>query len=169
MRRREKRSASHKKSSRLSPRPSRLLRSRLPPRASRLLRSARVAHLATADAKGRPHVVPICFAIDSADLFTPLDAKPKKSAPLNLKRVRNIAANPHVAVVVDHYEENWRRLGYVLLQGKAKLLFRGARHRRAVRSLKAKYSQYRAMHIHESPVIVITIEHTYVWFANVAK
>src|SRR5262249_61325079 len=60
--------------------------SRLEPRAARLLRNARVAHLATADRRGRPHVVPICFAIDGDNLITPLDAKPKKSAPLNLKR-----------------------------------------------------------------------------------
>ncbi|HKA32367.1 MAG TPA: TIGR03668 family PPOX class F420-dependent oxidoreductase [Candidatus Binatia bacterium] len=143
--------------------------SRLEPRAARLLRNARVAHLATADRRGRPHVVPICFAIDGDNLITPLDAKPKKSAPLNLKRVRNIAANPRVAVVVDCYEEDWRRLGYVLLQGKAKLLRRGAHHRRAVRCLKAKYLVYRAMDISRSPVISITIEHTYVWFAKAAK
>jgi len=143
--------------------------SHLPPYASRLLSSARVAHLATADARGRPHVVPICFAIDGDKLFTPLDAKPKKRAPLKLKRVRNIAANPHAAIVVDHYEEDWRRLGYVLLNGKAKLLCRGARHRRAVRSLKAKYSQYRAMDIDDSPLIAVTVEHGYIWISNPAK
>jgi PPOX class probable F420-dependent enzyme len=143
--------------------------SRLPPGAARLLRAARVAHLATADGRGRPHVVPICFAIDGGNLFTPLDAKPKKSALLNLKRVRNITANPQVGVVVDHYEEDWRRLAYVLLRGKATLLYHGATHRRAVRSLKAKYPQYRAMAIDEAPVIVITVRHIYTWIAKTAK
>ncbi|HEY1371463.1 MAG TPA: TIGR03668 family PPOX class F420-dependent oxidoreductase [Candidatus Binatia bacterium] len=135
----------------------------------RLLRSARIAHLATADARGRPHVVPICFVIDGDKLFTPLDAKPKKRAPLKLERVRNIVANPQVAVVVDRYDEDWRRLAYVLLRGKAKLLHRGARHRRAVRCLKTKYSQYRAMHINDSPLIAITVEHSYIWIAKAAK
>lgn len=143
--------------------------SRLSPRASRLLRSARIAHLATADRRGRPHVVPICYAIDGGNLFTPLDAKPKKTAPLNLKRVRNIAANPHVAVVVDHYEEDWRRLAYVLLQGKAKLLHRGLRHNRAIRLFRAKYAQYRAMRIDRSPVIMISVQHVYIWIAKAAK
>ena len=141
----------------------------LPPSAARLIRAARVAHLATADHNARPHVVPICFAIDGDNLFTPIDAKPKKSAPRNLKRLRNIAANPHVAVIVDHYEEDWRRLGYVLLQGKAKLMHRGARHRRAVRSLRAKYSQYRGMGIDRAPVIAIAVEHIYTWMAKTAK
>lgn len=142
---------------------------RLPPRALRLLRSARIAHLATADARGRPHVVPICFAIDGAHLFTPLDAKPKKRAPLKLERVRNILANPEVAVVVDRYDEDWRRLAYVLLRGKAKLLHRGSMHAKAIRASKAKYSQYRAMDIDKSPVIAITIQHHYIWIANNAK
>jgi PPOX class probable F420-dependent enzyme len=141
----------------------------LPLWASRLLRSARVARLATADGRGRPHVVPICFAIDGDNLFTPLDAKPKKTTPLNLQRVRNIFANPRVAVVVDHYEEDWSRLGYVLLQGKAKLLRRGAKHRRAIRLLRAKYTQYRAMDIDRAMVIAITVEHVYTWMAMTAK
>lgn len=143
--------------------------SRLPPGAARLLRAARVAHLATADRRGRPHVVPICFALDGGNLFTPLDAKPKKSAPLNLKRVRNIAVNPHVAVVVDHYDEDWRRLGYVLLQGTAKLLHRGSRHTRAIGLLRTKYPQYRAMPIDAAPVIVITVRHIYTWIAKAAN
>ncbi|HEX9445067.1 MAG TPA: TIGR03668 family PPOX class F420-dependent oxidoreductase [Candidatus Binatia bacterium] len=137
--------------------------SRLAPQATRLLRSARVAHLATADADGRPHVIPICFALAGRELFSPLDEKPKKTAPLRLKRVRNIQANPNVAVVVDRYDEDWRRLAYVLAAGKAKLLSSGARHEKAVRLLRKKYPQYRKMRLEERPVIFIRIESWRSW------
>jgi len=65
------------------------------------LRSARVARLATADASGQPHVIPICYAFDGRDLYSPIDEKPKRTSPLRLKRIRNIGSNPKVAVVVD--------------------------------------------------------------------
>jgi len=143
--------------------------SRLTPRAARLLRTARVAHFATADANGRPHVVPICFAVDGRELFTPLDEKPKSAALLRLKRVRNIRANPAVAVIVDHYEENWRRLAYVLLQGRATLVARGKRHRKGVRLLRKKYAQYRKMRLEGRPVIVIRCNVTKSWGADSAK
>ena len=138
-------------------------RSRLAPRVARLLQAARVAHLATADKTGRPHVVPICFAIAGREFFSPLDEKPKKTAPLRLKRVRNIQANPRVAVVADRYEENWRRLAYVLLVGKAKLLSGGAKHKKALRLLRKKYPQYRKMRLEERPVIFIRIESWTSW------
>jgi len=129
------------------------------------VRSARIAHLATADGKGRPHVIPICFAFDGKGIYSPIDEKPKKAAPLSLKRVRNIAANPHVAVVVDRYDENWKRLAYVLIAGSAKLLFRGPQHRRALRLLRNKYPQYRTMRLEDRPVIRITIANTTSWEA----
>jgi PPOX class probable F420-dependent enzyme len=112
--------------------------------------------LATADKTGRPHVIPICFALDGKELYSPIDEKPKKAAPLRLKRIRNIRANPHVAVVIDRYDEDWRRLAYVLIVGKAKLLMRGARHKRAVRLLRKKYPQYKKMRLEERPMIQIT-------------
>jgi PPOX class probable F420-dependent enzyme len=120
------------------------------------IRLARVARLATADKTGRPHVIPICFALDGKELYSPIDEKPKKAAPLRLKRIRNIRANPHVAVVIDRYDENWQRLAYVLIVGKAKLLMRGARHKRAVRLLRKKYPQYKKMRLEERPMIQIT-------------
>ena len=120
------------------------------------IRLARVARLATADKTGRPHVIPICFALDGKELYSPIDEKPKKTAPLRLKRIRNIKANPHVAVVIDRYDEDWRRLAYVLIVGKAKLLMRGARHKRAVRLLRKKYPQYKKMRLEERPMIQIT-------------
>jgi PPOX class probable F420-dependent enzyme len=121
------------------------------------IQSARIAHLATADDKGRPHVIPICFAFDGKEIYSPIDEKPKKTPPLLLKRVRNILANPHVAVVVDRYDENWKKLAYALISGRAKLLFGGVRHAKAVRLLRRKYPQYRKMRLEERPMIRIAI------------
>ena len=123
---------------------------------SRLLRSARVAHLATADQRGRPHVIPICFVFDGKELYSPIDEKPKRTSPLLLKRIRNIQANPYVSVVADRYDENWKRLAYVLITGKAKVLLRGPKHKRALRLLRRKYPQYRKMRLEERPIIRIT-------------
>jgi len=119
------------------------------------LHSARVAHLATADREGRPHVIPICFAFDGKALYSPIDEKPKRTSPLGLKRVRNILENPHVAVVVDRYDENWKKLAYILIRGRARLLTRGENYRKAVFLLRRKYPQYRHMAIQDRPMIQI--------------
>src|SRR5215475_11539219 len=124
--------------------------------ASRFLRTARVAHLATADSAGQPLVIPVCFIFDGKEFFSPIDEKPKQISPHKLKRLRNIAENPKVSLIVDRYDEDWRRLAYLLITGRAKILLRGARHRRAVLLLRKKYSQYGRMAIHERPIIVIT-------------
>jgi PPOX class probable F420-dependent enzyme len=137
--------------------------SRLTPRASHLLRSARTAHLATADRGGQPHVIPICFAFDGKRFFSPIDEKPKRSAPTKLKRLKNIAENPNVALVIDHYEEDWRKLAYVLISGKARILLSGKSHRRAVQLLRRKYPQYRRMVIETRPMIVITPKRIVRW------
>jgi PPOX class probable F420-dependent enzyme len=120
------------------------------------IRAARVAHLATADAAGQPLVVPICFAFDGKLFFSPIDEKPKRTAPNRLKRLRNIAANPKVSLVIDRYDEDWLRLAYVLVKGTAKILQRGKRHQRGVQLLRRKYPQYRRMAIDRRPMIVIT-------------
>lgn len=101
-------------------------------------------------------MVPICYVFDGKTLYTPIDEKPKQTEPLRLKRVRNISVNPEVAVVVDRYDDDWRRLAYVLITGRAKILTRGRRHKRAVALLRKKYPQYRKMAIHKRPVICIT-------------
>ena len=119
------------------------------------LRSARVAHLATADREGRPHVIPICFACDGEELYSPIDEKPKKRLPLLLKRIKNIRENPHVSVVVDRYADDWRRLAYVLSVGRARVVTKGPKHKRAVLLLRRKYPQYRRMAIHARPMIHI--------------
>ncbi|MBI2348532.1 MAG: TIGR03668 family PPOX class F420-dependent oxidoreductase [Deltaproteobacteria bacterium] len=130
--------------------------SRLTPSASRLIRAARLAHLATTDRNGQPHVIPICFVFDGKALYSPIDEKPKKSSPLKLKRIKNIRANSRVAVVIDHYDENWKRLAYALITGRATILFRGQQHKKAVLLLRQKYPQYRRMAIHDRPMIRIT-------------
>jgi PPOX class probable F420-dependent enzyme len=119
------------------------------------IRSARIAHLATADRSGQPLVIPICFAFDGIEFFSPIDEKPKQISPHKLKRLRNIAENPKVSLIIDRYDEDWRRLAYLLITGRAKILHRGARHRRAVSLLRRKYRQYRSMAIDQRPMIVI--------------
>lgn len=145
---------------------SRILPSRLSPRASRLVRSARVAHLATADKHGMPHVIPICFVFDGKCFYSPIDEKPKRVAPQNLKRLRNIRENPRVSLVIDRYHEDWQKLAYVLVDGAAQVVFRGKRHEKAVRLLRKKYRQYRAMAIHRRPLIVIRPRRVFAWSAR---
>ncbi len=129
---------------------------KLSPEQDRFLRSARSGHLATADAKGRPHVIPVCYVFDGDAIYSVLDAKPKSTPLRQLRRVRNILANPHVSLVVDHYEEDWSRLRYVLVSGEAGLLEAGEEWSRAIVLLREKYPQYRDMNLDESPVIKIT-------------
>ncbi|MGB8348659.1 MAG: TIGR03668 family PPOX class F420-dependent oxidoreductase [Ktedonobacteraceae bacterium] len=125
----------------------------------------RVARLATADEDGNPHVIPVCYACDGARFYTPLDEKPKRVAGMQLRRVRNITARPQVALVIDRYDDDdWSRLGYVLVQGRAELLPSDhALHAHAVALLRARYSQYLAMALEDSPVIMITPEHITAW------
>ncbi len=126
------------------------------PLASTMLRDARVARLATADAQGKPHVIPVCFAFDGRAIYTAIDEKPKRTSPRGLRRVRNIMANPRVALVVDHYDEDWRRLRYVLVQGTASIIDGGPDHRKAIAHLRDKYRQYRTMRLETRPVLKIS-------------
>src|SRR5690348_10484197 len=122
------------------------------------LSAARVARLATADAAGVPHVVPVCFALDApaGACYIALDQKPKRVAPARLKRVRNILANPHAALLCDVYREDWRRLSYCLVHAEAGLIDPGTpEHANALALLRAKYAQYRAMDLEAQPVIVL--------------
>lgn len=121
------------------------------------LKAGRVARLGTADATGRPLVVPICYAFDGRHCYSAIDAKPKRRAAGRLKRVRNIQQNPRVSFLVDHYEEEWSRLRYVIVQGRADLLSPGAEFAYAVDLLMAKYPQYRAMSLDRNSELVIKI------------
>jgi PPOX class probable F420-dependent enzyme len=128
----------------------------------RFLSSRRIAHLATADAAGTPAVVPVCFAVAAETLYITIDRKPKGD-PLRLKRLRNIAENPAAAVVVDRYDEDWRRLGWVLLRGRAEILGAGDEHDRAQTLLQERYPQLAAMDIAALPVIALRIERATSW------
>jgi PPOX class probable F420-dependent enzyme len=124
----------------------------------------RVARLATADEAGVPHVVPVCFALDGANLYIGIDEKPKRADAAGLKRLRNIAANPALAVVVDRYVEDWSRLGWVMLRGRAAVLEPGApEHAAAQALLLARYPQLRAMRIEGLPVIALRIARATAW------
>ena len=104
-----------------------------------LLRAARVGRLATTGEDGQPHLVPVCFVFDGDALYTPIDGKPKTTR--RLKRVRNLETNPRAALLVDHYEEDWRRLRYVLVEGEGSLVA-GAEVAEVLASLREKYPQY---------------------------
>jgi PPOX class probable F420-dependent enzyme len=128
------------------------------------LESRRVAHLATADAAGAPHVLPVCFAVDGSNAYITIDAKPKRPDVRALKRLRNIAENPSVALVADHYDDDdWTRLGWVLLRGRAEVLEAGAEHDAAQHLLRRRYAQYEAMALEDLPVIAVRIERVTGW------
>ncbi|HEX2647684.1 MAG TPA: TIGR03668 family PPOX class F420-dependent oxidoreductase [Candidatus Dormibacteraeota bacterium] len=126
------------------------------------LAGATVAHLATADEHGRPHLVPICFALERNTLYFAVDAKPKRTT--KLKRLKNVAANPRVSVLVDHYEDDWSRLWWVRVDGAAHELTDPAAARSAVDLLVKRYSQYRRARP-GGPVVAITIESITGWTA----
>ncbi|HUB15850.1 MAG TPA: TIGR03668 family PPOX class F420-dependent oxidoreductase [Acetobacteraceae bacterium] len=128
----------------------------------RFLDAARVAHLATADAAGSPHVVPVCYAIDVTTLYVTIDEKPKRQ-DVPLKRLRNIAANPAVAISVDRWDEDWTRLAWVMLRGAAEILPAGPEHDRAQSLLCARYPQYRTMDLAPLPVIALRIDRVTSW------
>ena len=110
--------------------------------AKKFIEAHRVAHMATADAAGAPHVVPICYVFDGSRIYSALDLKPKRVEARRLKRVRNIAANPRVSLVIDDYSEDWSALAYVLIQGAAEVLEDGDERDRAEGMLREKYPQY---------------------------
>ena len=118
----------------------------------------RLAHLATADAGGLPHVLPVCFAIDSNNIFVTIDEKPKQRGRGPLKRLRNIAENPRVAMVADYYDDaDWSRLGWLMVRGRADILAGGAEHTRAQGLLAKRYQQYQTMTLELLPVIALRI------------
>jgi PPOX class probable F420-dependent enzyme len=130
------------------------------------LKEARVARLATLDAQSRPHIVPVCFAFDGKVFYTAIDQKPKRVTTQQLARVRNIRTVPRVALLIDEYDEDWTRLWFILIRGKAKLMPISAHkeHARAIRKLRAKYPQYtHAMLPDDAPIIRITPERTTSW------
>jgi PPOX class probable F420-dependent enzyme len=128
------------------------------------LDAQRVGHLATVEPSGAPHLVPVCYGVAGGALYITVDEKPKQTG-LPLKRLRNIAANPVVAVTVDRWDEDWSRLGWVMLTGPAEVLAYGEEHDAAQERLRARYPQYRAMDIGPLPVIALRIARVRAWGA----
>jgi PPOX class probable F420-dependent enzyme len=128
-----------------------------------LLRDARVGRLATADAAGQPLVVPVCYVFDGARCYSAVDAKPKRTR--ELRRLKNIAANPRVSLVVDVWDEDWSKLCWVMVEGRAEILERGEEFTRAIDALVAKYPQYRAMGLDraEGALVVLTPVRVLAW------
>jgi PPOX class probable F420-dependent enzyme len=129
----------------------------------RFIADRRIAHLATADSRGAPHVVPVCFVVSETTLYITIDEKPKRDPGTVLKRLRNIAENPVVAVVADRYDEDWSLLGWVMLRGRAEILTGGTEHDAAQALLRSRYRQLDAMQIAQHPVIAVRIERTTSW------
>ncbi len=128
----------------------------------RFLDRGRVAHLATADAAGAPHLVPVCYAVIDTSLYISVDEKPKRT-DIPLKRLRNIQANPRVAVTVDRWDEDWTRLAWVMLRGEADILASGSEHDTAQAALRERYPQYRSMDLTPLPVIALRIRSILSW------
>ncbi|MGH8898239.1 MAG: TIGR03668 family PPOX class F420-dependent oxidoreductase [Egibacteraceae bacterium] len=122
--------------------------------------TAVLAHLATADERSQPHVVATTFAAERDQIVMAVDHKPKTTP--NLKRLRNITANPKVTVLVDHYEDDWSRLWWVRADGTARVVDDAQECEEPIRSLQAKYQQYQD-HRPDGPVILITVSRWLGW------
>lgn len=135
------------------------------------LAAARRAILATIGPDGRPRLVPICFVLHRTRpvLYTPIDEKPKTvDEPAELARVRDLAADPHVSVLVDRWDEDWASLAWLRCHGTAVLLQTddgSAEHGQAVAALRSKYPQYATHRLGTRPIIRIAIDRTTSWGA----
>src|SRR6266481_5654521 len=128
------------------------------------LETARVARLATLDAERKPHAVPICFSYDGSVFYSAIDRKPKRVAPTQLARLKNIRMTPQAALLIDEYDEDWTRLWYVLVRGEAELVSAPAERQRALAQLRAKYAQYASgMLADDAPIVRITPQRITSW------
>jgi len=124
--------------------------------------SKQVARMATSGPDGNPHIVPVTFAIERHVLYFAVDAKPKTTT--DLKRLRNIAANPVVSILIDHYEDDWEKLWWVRIDGRARILTDHDEIERALDLLAARYPQY-GTNRPNGPVVAVAIERTSAWSA----
>ena len=128
------------------------------------LETARVARLATLDAKRGPHLIPICFVCNGTAFYSAIDRKPKRVAPNRLARLNNIKKTPQVALLVDHYDEDWTQLWYVLVRGEAELVVGATERKNALQLLRAKYSQYKSDLLQDdAPVLRIAPRRVTAW------
>lgn len=134
------------------------------PAERRYLETTRVGRLATADAEGRPHVVPVCFVVLDDSVVTPIDEKPKSVQASRLRRIQDITDNARVALVCDHWTEDWDNLGWVQIRGTARIASpEAADHGEAVAALREKYTQYETHALDERPLIWIEISQVLSW------
>ncbi len=124
--------------------------------------AARVARLATADARGRPHLVPVVFAVDGDHIYSAVDAKPKRT--LALRRLANVRENPAVTLLVDQYDDtDWDALWWVRADGRGRVLAPDDEEaRRAVELLRERYPQQRAA----GAVLAVDVEQWRGWTAQ---
>ncbi len=127
------------------------------------IESHRVGRLATADANGSPHAIPICYAFDGEYIYSAIDLKPKRSTGRELKRVRNIRENPSVALVIDDYAEDWSQLAYVLVQGRAEVVSDVDEQKTAENLLRDKYAQYETLLESGCTILKIVPDKTVSW------
>lgn len=133
-----------------------------PDEARSRFRAGRVARLATADAEGVPHVVPVTFALDDGRIVTAVDAKPKRDA--HLRRLTNIATSPRVSLLVDEYDEDWDRLWWARADGIARIVHDGPDLARALTLLRERYVQYTTVAL-IGPAVVVEVERWLGWSA----
>ena len=127
------------------------------------LSAARVARLATTDPDGRPHLVPIVFALEgNTTLYSAVDRKPKRSS--KLRRIENARARPDVTILVDHYEDDWDRLWWIRVRGLARVLDDGDERDHALALLQEKYPQYRT-EPPDGPVLAVDVTEVREWTA----
>jgi PPOX class probable F420-dependent enzyme len=129
----------------------------------RRIDGAQVARLATVGRDGRPHIVPITFAMNDATIYFAIDFKPKKTT--DLQRLRNIEANPSVSVLVDHYEADWTKLWWVRVDGSARIVIDGALFENGIARLTQRYAPYRSARP-VGPVVAIAVERMTGWSAS---
>lgn len=129
------------------------------------VRGARVGRLATSSAEAEPHVIPCVYVLLDGAIYSVVDEKPKSGR--RLLRLRNIDASGRAALVVDHYEEDWSQLAFVLIRGPATTISADdPRYAPALDALRAKYPQYREMELADSEMVVLEADRWVAWRGN---
>jgi PPOX class probable F420-dependent enzyme len=129
----------------------------IPPAVEEFIERARVARLATIDSEFKPHLVPVVFVFDGNHFFIPVDEKRKTAKPEKLKRIRNIQDNPNVTLLIDEYSEDWTKLAFVMIQGKASVATKeegNIQVREAYKKLMTKYLQYQKVRVGGMCIII---------------
>jgi PPOX class probable F420-dependent enzyme len=129
----------------------------IPPAVEEFIERARVARLATIDSEFKPHLVPVVFVFNGNHFFIPVDEKRKTAKPEKLKRIRNIQDNPNVTLLIDEYSEDWTKLAFVMIQGKASVATKeegNIQVRQAYKKLMIKYLQYQKVGLGERCIII---------------